>query len=43
MNFENIMVASVFFLYMGAAISYACKQNWPWALIWLSYAVANLL
>ncbi len=39
---ENIAVTGGFVLYMIAGISYYTKGNYPWALTWLSYAVANV-
>ena len=41
-NAEDIIVAIVFFLYVFVAISYACKSNWAWFVVWASYAMANL-
>jgi len=42
MTFENIIVAIVMLLYATVGISYALKGNGPWALVWISYAAANL-
>jgi len=41
-KFEDIMVTIVFFLYAAVGISYVAQKNYPWALIWFSYAAANL-
>lgn len=41
-NLEETIVAIVFFLYLIVAISYAYKSNWPWFIVWASYATANL-
>jgi hypothetical protein len=42
MNLEDIIVAIVFLLYLFVAISHAYKSNWPWFIVWASYAMANL-
>ena len=42
MKFEDIIVAVVFVLYAVVAISYALNKNYAWALVWFSYASANL-
>jgi len=41
-KFEDIIVTIVFFLYAAVGISYIAQKNYPWALIWFSYALANL-
>ena len=41
-NLEDAIVAVVFVLYLIVAISYAYKSNWPWFIVWASYAMANL-
>ena len=41
-NLEETIVAVVFVLYLVVAISYAYKSNWPWFIVWASYAMANL-
>jgi hypothetical protein len=42
MNSEEKIVLIVFFLYTYVAGSYAFKGNWPWFIVWGSYAMANL-
>jgi|Laugrespbdmm15sd_2_1035082.scaffolds.fasta_scaffold190116_2 hypothetical protein len=42
MNLEEKIVFIVFFLYAYVAASYAFKGNWPWFIVWGSYAMANL-
>jgi hypothetical protein len=42
MTLETFTVGAAFFLYLTCSISYAAKSNWPWALVWFAYAVANL-
>jgi hypothetical protein len=42
MNLENIVVVVVFFLYFISGVSHLIKGNFPWALIWFSYSLANL-
>jgi hypothetical protein len=42
MGFEQIIVAVVMVLYAIVGISYALKGDFPWALVWLSYAMANV-
>ena len=42
MTFENTVVGIAMLLYASVAISYACKGNGPWAMVWLCYAAANL-
>lgn len=42
MTFESFTVGAAFLLYLSTSIIYASKYNWPWALIWFAYAVANL-
>jgi len=42
MNTEEKIVFLVFFLYAYVAASYAIKGNWPWSIVWGSYAMANL-
>lgn len=39
---EDVVVSIVFLLYVFVAISYACKSNWAWFIVWASYAMANL-
>lgn len=41
MTLESFTVGAAFFLYTITGISYALKQDWPWALVWFAYAVAN--
>ena len=42
MTFESFTVGTAFFLYFATGVSYALKNNFPWALIWFAYALANL-
>ena len=35
-------IMAAFVLYIGAAISYAAVGHWSQALIWVSYATANI-
>lgn len=42
MKFEDIIVTIVFFLYAAVGISYIMNKNYPWSLVWFSYALANL-
>lgn len=42
MTLETFTVGAAFVLYLLCSIAYAMKHNWPWALVWLAYAVANL-
>ena len=42
MTLETFTVGAAFFLYLLCSMSYAWKQDWPWALVWFAYAVANL-
>jgi hypothetical protein len=41
-NLEETIVAIVFVLYLVVAVCYAYKSNWPWFIVWASYAMANL-
>ena len=43
-NFEyaEMVTGVVCLLYASAAISYALKREYAWALVWLSYAMANV-
>jgi len=41
-NLEYLLPAVVFVLYLITAVCYAMKHNWAWALVWFSYAMANL-
>lgn len=42
MRFEQYIVGVVTLLYASVGIAYALKGNTPWALVWLSYASANV-
>jgi len=42
MNFESYVIGAAFLLYFTVAISFACKSNWPWTLVYMSYAMSNL-
>jgi hypothetical protein len=42
MNFESYVIAAAFLLYFVVGISFVCKGNWPWALVYMSYAMSNL-
>ena len=41
-TFEATVVAIVTVLYAAVGVSYALKGNWPWALTWCSYSLANV-
>ena len=41
MSFEQIIVLTAMLLYAAAGASYAIKGNMPWALVYISYAMAN--
>ena len=30
------------FLYALVGIGYGLKEDWPWCLVWMSYALANI-
>lgn len=42
MSFEQIVVGLAMVLYATVGVSYAMKGDLPWALVWLSYATANV-
>jgi hypothetical protein len=42
MSFETIMISVVFVIYFSTGVGYAIKGNWPWAIVWVSYAMANV-
>ena len=42
MGFEQTIVAVVMVLYAIVGVSYAIKGDFPWALVWFSYAMANV-
>jgi len=42
MNSEEKIILIVFFLYAYVSVSYVFKGNWPWFMVWGSYAMANL-
>ena len=42
MGFELTIVAVVMVLYAIVGVSYAIKGDFPWALVWFSYAMANV-
>ena len=42
MTLEQVFVSVVTVLYGIVGISYAIKGNFPWALVWISYAMANV-
>jgi len=37
-----VMPSIVGALYFTVAFCYALKRDWAWALVWLSYAMANV-
>lgn len=41
-SLESFTVFASFVLYTITAISYYMKGNYPWALTWFSYALANI-
>ena len=41
MNFEQVIVLAAMLLYTAAGASYAIKGDMPWALVYISYAMAN--
>lgn len=42
MSFEQIVVGAAMVLYAMVGVSYAVKGELPWALVWFSYASANI-
>lgn len=42
MSFEQTVVGLAMVLYAMVGVSYAMKGDLPWALVWLSYATANV-
>jgi hypothetical protein len=42
MSFEQIVVGIAMVLYAMVGVSYAIKGELPWALVWFSYATANI-
>lgn len=42
MNFEQIVVGIAMVLYAMVGVSYMIKGDMPWALVWFSYAMANV-
>ena len=42
MTLEQAVVSVVTILYGIVGISYALKGNLPWALVWISYSMANI-
>jgi len=41
-EFTEYITLMVTFLYTSAAISYLLKKEYAWALVWFSYAMANV-
>ncbi len=41
-NFTVIGPTIVAVLYLLTALAFAHKRDWVWALVWFSYAVANV-
>jgi len=42
MRYEQLIVGIVTLLYFSVGVLYASRGNMPWALVWLSYAMANV-
>ena len=42
MNFESYVIGAAFALYFIVGISFALQGNWPWTLVYMSYAMSNL-
>lgn len=42
MSFEQIVVGIAMVLYAMVGVSYTIKGDMPWALVWFSYATANV-
>ena len=42
MSFEQIVVGIAMVLYAMVGVSYTIKGDMPWALVWFSYAMANV-
>jgi hypothetical protein len=42
MSFETFTIGISMLLYTMTGISYLIKDNWPWALVWFAYALANI-
>jgi len=42
MNFESYVIGAAFALYFVVGVSFALKGNWPWTLVYMSYAMSNL-
>lgn len=40
-TYENIVVMIAAILYILVGLSYLLKGNFPWALVWFAYGVAN--
>jgi hypothetical protein len=41
MNYESIVICIAAVLYFSVGVSYFLKGNYPWAIIWVAYSVAN--
>ena len=42
MTLESIAIGGSFVLYLIVGLSYLIKKEYAWAMIWLSYATANI-
>jgi len=42
MNFESYVIGAAFLLYFFVGVSFACKGNWAWTMVYMSYAMSNL-
>jgi len=42
MTFENIVISVSALLYLSVGASYMIKGNFPWALVWFAYGIANV-
>lgn len=42
MNFEQIVISVSALLYFSVGVSYFCRFEWAWALVWFAYAAANV-
>lgn len=42
MSFKDVLPAIVAILYLLTAFDYLVHKEWAWALMWASYATANI-
>jgi hypothetical protein len=41
-HFESYIIGTAFLLYFVVGVIYITKGNFPWALVYMSYAMSNL-